>query len=363
MKFGNICFSYQPPEETHTEVIERFVNLGIQSEKYGFDNYWILEHHFTEFGLTGNLFVAAANILGRTTKLEVGTTAVVIPTAHPTRQLEDVLLLDQMSNGRFIFGINRGLYDKDFRVFGADMDSSREITHCFYNLFNESQKTGRMVADTAYIKFPEVNIYPEILTKSGVPILTVSESSTTTEWAARYGIPMIISWIIPTTEKKAQIELYNEIATEYGHDISKIDHRLTYITSVDEDSTKAKELCRKFLANWYDSYVHATRIFDDCNQIRGYDYHTSQWREFVLKGHKDTNRRVDYSYEINPVGTPEECIEIIQRDIDATGITSINCGFEANGTEEDILATMDCFMKKVAPFLKEPERIENRAIA
>lgn len=73
MKFGNICFSYQPPGESHKQVMDRFVRLGVASEELGFDTYWILEHHFTEFGLTGNLFVAAANLLGRTKKLNVGT--------------------------------------------------------------------------------------------------------------------------------------------------------------------------------------------------------------------------------------------------------------------------------------------------
>nr|AEK79972.1 alkanal monooxygenase alpha chain LuxA [Aliivibrio logei] len=354
MKFGNICFSSQPPGESHKQVMDRFVRLGVASEELGFDTYWILEHHFTEFGLTGNLFVAAANLLGRTKTLNVGTMGVVIPTAHPVRQAEDVLLLDQMSKGRFNFGVVRGLYHKDFRVFGVNMEDSREITQHFHQMITTSLKSGMISSNNEYIEFPDVDIYPKGYSKEVATCMT-AESASTTEWLAKQGLPMVLSWIIGTNEKKAQMELYNEIATGYGHDIATIDHSMTFICSVDHDGDKAREVCRSFLANWYDSYVNATNIFKDSNQTRGYDYHKGQWRDFVLQGHTNTNRRVDYSHEINPVGTPKECIDIIQRDIDATGITNITCGFEANGSEDEIVASMDRFMTQVAPFLKDPK--------
>ncbi|ATF10302.1 luciferase subunit alpha [Candidatus Enterovibrio altilux] len=362
MKFGNICFSYQPPEETHKQVMERFIRLGVVSEELGFDTYWTLEHHFTEFGLTGNLYVACANILGRTKTLKVGAMGVVIPTAHPARQLEDLLLLDQLSKGRFNFGIVRGLYHKDFRVFGVNMEESREISQNFHEMMMEGTQTGSIHTDGTHITFPDVKVYPEKYSNIIATRMT-AESASTTTWLAERGLPMVLSWIITTNEKKAQMELYNEIAEENGHDIHNIDHCMTFICSVDEDGDKASEVCHKFLENWYDSYVNATNIFNDSNQIRGYDYHKAQWRDFVLQGHTDTNRRVNYSHDINPVGTPEKCIEIIQRDIDATGITNITCGFEANGSENEIVASMKRFMTHVAPFLKEPKYEMQRTVA
>ncbi|MBS9435162.1 alkanal monooxygenase [Photorhabdus hainanensis] len=356
MKFGNFLLTYQPPQFSQTEVMQRLVKLGRVSEECGFDTVWLLEHHFTEFGLLGNPYVAAAYLLGATKKLNVGTAAIVLPTAHPVRQLEDVNLLDQMSKGRFRFGICRGLYNKDFRVFGVDMDNTRALTECWYGLIKNGMTEGYVEADNEHIKFHKVKVNPTTYSKSGAPVYVVAESASTTEWAAQHGLPMILSWIINTNEKIAQMELYNEVAQEYGHDIHNIDHCLSYITSVDHDSVKAKEICRNFLGHWYDSYVNATTIFDDSDKTKGYDFNKGQWRDFVLKGHKDTNRRIDYSYEINPVGTPKECIDIIQTDIDATGISNICCGFEANGTVDEIIASMKLFQSDVMPFLKEKQR-------
>ncbi|CEO41741.1 LLM class flavin-dependent oxidoreductase [Photobacterium kishitanii] len=357
MKFGNICFSYQPPGESHKEVMDRFVRLGVASEELNFDTYWTLEHHFTEFGLTGNLFVACANLLGRTTKLNVGTMGIVLPTAHPARQMEDLLLLDQMSKGRFNFGVVRGLYHKDFRVFGVTMEDSRAITEDFHTMIMDGTKTGTLHTDGKNIEFPDVNVYPEAYLEK-IPTCMTAESAVTTTWLAERGLPMVLSWIITTSEKKAQMELYNAVARDSGYSeeyIKNVDHSMTLICSVDEDGKKAEDVCREFLGNWYDSYVNATNIFSESNQTRGYDYHKGQWKDFVLQGHTNTKRRVDYSHDLNPVGTPEKCIEIIQRDIDATGITNITLGFEANGSEEEIIASMKRFMTQVAPFLKDPK--------
>ncbi len=51
--------------ESHKVIMDLTFDL-VLPEELNFDTFWTLEHHFTEFGLTGNLYVACANILGRT---------------------------------------------------------------------------------------------------------------------------------------------------------------------------------------------------------------------------------------------------------------------------------------------------------
>ncbi|WP_419243597.1 alkanal monooxygenase [Photobacterium leiognathi] len=354
MKISNICFSYQPPGESHQEVMERFIRLGVASEELNFDGFYTLEHHFTEFGITGNLYVACANILGRTKRIQVGTMGIVLPTEHPARHVESLLVLDQLSKGRFNYGTVRGLYHKDFRVFGTSQEDSRKTAENFYAMILDASKTGVLHTDGEVVEFPDVNVYPEAYSKKQ-PTCMTAESSETITYLAERGLPMVLSWIVPVSEKVSQMELYNEVAAEHGHDINNIEHILTFICSVNEDGEKADSVCRNFLENWYDSYKNATNIFNDSNQTRGYDYLKAQWREWVMKGLADPRRRLDYSNELNPVGTPERCIEIIQSNIDATGIKHITVGFEANGSEQEIRESMELFMEKVAPHLKDPQ--------
>ncbi len=357
MKFGNFCCSYQLSDDTHTEVIARFIRLGEMSERLGFDTFWLQEHHFTEFALVGNAYTAAANLLGRTKNIHIGTMGLVLPTAHPARQLEDILLLAQLSKGRFCLGFSHGLYDKDFSVFGGNMTDARGISQTYYRLLMQGQTTGQLCIDNKQAISSKVKVYPQAYGQQtkGVPICITAASAGATQWAAMQGLPIQMSWVMPTSEKQAQMAFYNEVATSHGHDISKIEHSMVFICVVDKNGDKARDLCREFLVNWYDSYIEACNTFKALKQE--YNIEQTLWQDVDLVNNTNIQRRIDYSHDINPVGTPEECIEVIQRDIDATGITHIICGFEASGSEADIFMSMQQFITQIAPCLKEPENL------
>ena len=56
---------------------------------------------------------------GRTQRIQLGSMVVVLPWHDPLRVAEQVVMLDHMSNGRFIFGIGRGLGRVEFEGFGV----------------------------------------------------------------------------------------------------------------------------------------------------------------------------------------------------------------------------------------------------
>ena len=82
-----------------------------------------------------------------------------------------------------------------------------------------------------------------------------------------------------------------------------------------------------------------------------------------MKSNKGTDCLINYNYVINPLETPGECtletpgecIAIIQQEIDPTGVNNICFGFEVNGSEEEIIASMKLFQFDVMPYLKEKQ--------
>ncbi|ARV74203.1 alkane 1-monooxygenase [Vibrio campbellii CAIM 519 = NBRC 15631 = ATCC 25920] len=74
-----------------------------------------------------------------------------------------------------------------------------------------------------------------------------------------------------------------------------------------------------------------------------------------MKGNTGTDCLINYNYVINPLETPGESIAIIQQDIDPTGVNNICFGFEVNGSEEEIIASMKLFQFDVMPYLKEKQ--------
>jgi hypothetical protein len=66
MKWGLFVTTAQPPDLSQAEVIQRSVKLSVAAEELGFDAVWLLEHHFSRYGLLGSPFGMAGYVLGKT---------------------------------------------------------------------------------------------------------------------------------------------------------------------------------------------------------------------------------------------------------------------------------------------------------
>ena len=62
---------------------------------------------------------------GRTTDLRLGSMVCVLPWHDPMRVAEQVAMLDNLSDGRFILGVGRGLAKVEYDGFRVDMNESR----------------------------------------------------------------------------------------------------------------------------------------------------------------------------------------------------------------------------------------------
>ena len=84
-------------------------SLAELAEPLGFDSFWSVEHHFTDYTMVPDVLQLLSYIAGRTQKIELGSMVVVLPWHDPMRVAEEISLLDSMSDGRFVLGIGRGV--------------------------------------------------------------------------------------------------------------------------------------------------------------------------------------------------------------------------------------------------------------
>jgi alkanal monooxygenase alpha chain len=353
MKWGLFLTTAQPPDREATEVLDTTVRHAEMAEKMGFESAWLLEHHFTKYGLVGSTTVLAAHILSRTKSLKVGTAINVIPLQHPIRVAEEVALLDQLSKGRFILGIGRGFFDKDYHVLGVDMAKNREMLEEWTDILIRTWTTGKAAPCGPILSFPEVEVYPEVFTRPRPNMYAVAQSPSTTEWAARLGLPLIMNFVMEDDEKASQLELYNSVARASGHDTSKIEHALSCITSVGRDSAAAKQNSKNYLCWWLDECLRITNVLDfQRSEFDSYEYHRRKWKETVLRGEASVEKRVETYIRLNPMGTPDECVRKLQKTVDITGLKKIICGFESIGSAVEVEASMKLFSEEVMPHVK-----------
>lgn len=97
-----------------------------QAESLGFDIYHLAEHHATPIGLAAspNVFLAAA--AQRTERIRLCPLVYVLPLYHPVRLVEEIRMLDHLSQGRLEVGFGRGSSPYELGYYGVSAEQAKE---------------------------------------------------------------------------------------------------------------------------------------------------------------------------------------------------------------------------------------------
>ncbi|HEY7296068.1 MAG TPA: LLM class flavin-dependent oxidoreductase, partial [Dehalococcoidia bacterium] len=119
---------FQNPENrlSDLEVYQQELRLAELAEPLGFDSVWSVEHHFTDYTMCPDVLQFLAYMAGKTSRVKLGSMVVVLPWHDPIRVAEEVAMLDNLSSGRVLLGIGRGLGRVEYDGFRADMNESRQ---------------------------------------------------------------------------------------------------------------------------------------------------------------------------------------------------------------------------------------------
>ena len=130
------------------------------AEPLGFEMLWGVEHHFTSYTMCPDPVQFLTYMAGRTENILLGSGAVILPWHDPVRVAEQVTMLDLMSNGRFIFGMGRGLGRIEFEGLRIPMDESRARFVESAEIVMRALQTGVLEADGEFYKIPRRDLRP-----------------------------------------------------------------------------------------------------------------------------------------------------------------------------------------------------------
>ncbi len=96
------------------------------AEAWGLDGVWLGEMHFTPArSVLSAPIVVASSIATRTKRLRIGMAVQVLPLNNPLRIAEEAATVDQISAGRFDFGIGRSGFPRVYDVYGIPYAESQ----------------------------------------------------------------------------------------------------------------------------------------------------------------------------------------------------------------------------------------------
>jgi alkanesulfonate monooxygenase SsuD/methylene tetrahydromethanopterin reductase-like flavin-dependent oxidoreductase (luciferase family) len=99
----------------------------IAAEDWALDAVWLAEIHMnpTRALVSAPLIVASA-IAARTSRIKIGTAVQILQLGHPLRLAEETATIDQISNGRLIFGVGRSAFPRAYDAYGISYAESQD---------------------------------------------------------------------------------------------------------------------------------------------------------------------------------------------------------------------------------------------
>ncbi len=134
------------PNEHLTTAYDKAEAIAKTMDKFGFDTFWMAEHHFQPEGYEciPNILMEAVHLAHVTDRLKIGCGFNIAPMWHPLRLAEDFATADILTKGRTVFGVGRGYHTREVDTFGApllDQEANRNLfeeqVDIIFRSFNE----------------------------------------------------------------------------------------------------------------------------------------------------------------------------------------------------------------------------------
>jgi len=204
---------------TQTEAFRDIFDLADRAEAWGADCLWLGEIHFTPTRsvISASLQVASS-IATRTRRLRVGTAVQVLPLNHPLRIAEEVATVDQISEGRFEFGIGRSGVVRTYDVYGVAYGESQARFREALDIIRQAWMGEPFSYDGRFYRIQDATVVPRPYQQPHPPLRMAATSEETFPIAGRMGLPIFVG--LRTTEipdLQAQLAPYREAWREGGH--------------------------------------------------------------------------------------------------------------------------------------------------
>jgi alkanesulfonate monooxygenase SsuD/methylene tetrahydromethanopterin reductase-like flavin-dependent oxidoreductase (luciferase family) len=282
------------------EALRTAVEYAVAAEDAGFDGVWFAEHHFVSYGSCPSAVTLAAHVAGRTTRIEVGTAAVILPNRNPVALAEEAAMLDALS-GRFMLGVARGGPWVDREVFGAaDFNESLDLLLA-------------AVSGAPTVSGPGFGAVPLVpRPASPLPVWVAATSPPTVELAARRGLPLLLGM---HEDPAPLLDHYRR------HNAEPVPHGTVHLVSFDDVETY-----RKRLLDWQTRALEHPRL--------------------APAPDRDVPAYVDRLVRLHPPGTPAEILARLTR---SHGVSRLLLAVEA---AEDVASTIHTLGVAVLPGLR-----------
>jgi alkanesulfonate monooxygenase SsuD/methylene tetrahydromethanopterin reductase-like flavin-dependent oxidoreductase (luciferase family) len=337
------------------------IRLARLAADLGFDCLWSPEHHFNDYSFVPDNIQLMTYMTAICPNIDVGTAAVILPWHDPLRVAEQAAVLDNLSNGRFRFGMGRGLARREFAAFRLSMDESRGRFDEAAPMIVNALKTGFIEGNGQYYQQPRVEIRPRPQYSFDGRIYAVASSEDSVLSAAKLGAHMVMFADRPWEMRLPVIENGRKLHREF-HGTEQPHIMLTEFCVCGSNLAETEQEARQYQGKFVESnFYHYEFLGEHFRTVKGYDAY-QQKAEIARKG--GLEGAVNGFMQAASWGTPDKILRGLEARRALLGHYELNVAFRFGGTPLEVSERgLRLFAKEVLPVLKSWQPAEPGKVA
>jgi alkanesulfonate monooxygenase SsuD/methylene tetrahydromethanopterin reductase-like flavin-dependent oxidoreductase (luciferase family) len=354
-RFGQLENGEEVPvlePNTDAKVWAEEIETALKLEDWGFDSIWTVEHHVSPYTMITNAMQALTFFAGATSKIDVGTMVVVVPWHDPLRLAEEMTMLQHVLRGRRAFiGLGRGLGRREYKAMGIDQNESRERFGEGVDVIKLALTQERFSYDGTIYHYENTTMRPRPRDAAQlIDDLCFSWGSpNSAPIGAGYGLrPMIIPQK-PLPDYHKDLSDFASARAQAGYAPAR--PRIHMHLFCDPSEQRAQEIATKYVTEYSDS---ANRNYEFTGShfasLKGYEHYSAIAANFAEAG-----AQRDAAFLDNCVwGTPDQCIEKIQKFSDAFHPEEFMLTGRFGSMPQDVSQrSLELFAREVLPAVHE----------
>ena len=231
--------------EDRLRLIEAYDRSGI----YG---YHCAEHHSTPLGMAPSPSVYLSAIAQRTKRLNFGPLVYTLALYHPLRLAEEICMLDQMSLGRLMVGVGKGISPIEVGYYGIDYKNADKMYAESLAVILQALTKGAVDFEGEFFRYKNVPFELQPFQKPHPQLWYGVVNPDSAERAAKAGMNCISN--ATATLVKGKVERYRATRKAMADGSAPKLGMTRYMVLTDSDE-KALEIGRRAYRRWWASFM------------------------------------------------------------------------------------------------------------
>ena len=305
-------------------------------DRAGFYGYHVAEHHSTPLGVAPSPGVWLGAIAQRTKRIRFGPLVYLLPLYHPLKLFEEICMIDQISGGRLMLGVGRGISPIELRYYGLDPEQTPAMYAEALEVILKAMQGGMLTFEGKHYQYRDVPIEIEPCQRPHPPLWYGLGRPEQIPWAARNRVN-----IVGNLFASGMRNLTDRYRQEWASTGGAPDDMPLMGTSrhvvVAETEHEALAVAKRGYDKWRTSFLKLWRLHGIMPVMHA--VFPERFEDAEAEG-----RAV--------AGTPDKVRDFLLREVKAGGLNYLLCRFAFGDiTGDESLHSLDLFVRKVMPDL------------